>query len=127
MAEYNDYLEAKKPPDMIIRVATIMFVIYGILSLLILTLSTNFLLLGYLNSLFIVLGLTFYHFNSDVQKAVLGIIGIFGSFYSAILWSQSTSSIFTNIMIVYSVSLLAVSFAIVCHVTCTWPNLEYDQ
>jgi hypothetical protein len=125
MGEYNDYVETKKPPDMITKTATIMFVIYGILCI-ILTFSINFLPLGYLNSLFIVLGLLFQNFNGDMQKAILGIIGIFGSFYSAALWSQSMVSILTNIMIVYSVGLLAVSFAIVCHVTCTWPNLEYD-
>ena len=126
MEDY-DYIEAKKPPDVISRTAAQLFIIYGILAMIIFAFTTNFSQIWYLNSGFIVFGLAFYYFTTDIQKAILGIIAMFTTFYTAVMWSQSVVSIFTNIMIVYSVGLLAISFAIVCHVTCTWPNLDYDQ
>jgi hypothetical protein len=126
MEDY-DYIEVKKPPDFIAKTSAYLFIIYGVLAMIIFAFTTNFSQIWYLNAGFVIFGLAFYNFTTDLQKTILGIIGMFTTFYTATIWSQYIVSIFTNIMIVYSVGLLALSFAIVCQVTCTWPDLEYDQ
>ena len=67
------------------------------------------------------LGILFYFFPNDAMKAILGIVGLIGTFYAAVIWGNIIQGILSNVMVVYSLVLLALCFGAVCHVTCTYP------
>ena len=103
-----------------------MFIVYGILGAVILALWHPSITYSLPYSFFIVLGLAFFFFTTDTAKTILGIIGMIGSFYAAISGSNFIQHVLWTQMTLFSLILLALCFGAVCHVTCTWPNLDYD-
>ena len=123
----EDKKEERSSPDQLTLVISILLVVYGVLGMGVLAFSPNFIQFWYVNIIFIVLGVSFFISPTDIAKTILGIIGLIGSFYAAILWADYIHSLLSNVMVLYSLVLLALCFGAVCHVTCTWPNLDYDQ
>ncbi|MGY5880439.1 MAG: hypothetical protein RTV31_09310 [Candidatus Thorarchaeota archaeon] len=113
-------------PESITLVLAILFIVYGILGAVILALWHPSITYSLPYSFFIVLGLAFFFFTTDTTKTILGIIGMIGSFYAAISWSNFIQHVLWTQMTLFSLILLALSFGAVCRVTCTWPNLDYD-
>jgi len=118
--------EKRKYPTQLTMVISILFVVYGSMGAVILGFSFYSAPYWLLSSLFIVLGLAFFFFPTDTAKTILGITGMIGSFYAAISWSNFEQHSLWSIMTLLSLTLLALCFGAVCHMTCTWPNLEYD-
>lgn len=125
----NDEPEITLPSDRIlIQTVSILLIGNGLIGSGVLALLGFGLVFVLIYSGFVLLGVLLYSYHSDSQKAILGLIGMVSSFYAGIFWSQSGYVIhpYSTLMTVICMAVLVLSFATVCHVTCTWPNYDYD-
>ncbi|MFW9844095.1 MAG: hypothetical protein ACFFEV_05945 [Candidatus Thorarchaeota archaeon] len=123
---YEGNEEHRATPDQLTRTISMLFIAYGCVGGLILAISYSTNLYWLSSIFFVILGLAFFLFPTDNSKTILGIIGMISSFYASVLWAGFTDNLLWTWMTLFSVVMLGISFAAVCHVTCTWPNLDYD-
>ncbi len=109
------------------RIMCLLFMIYGIMWAVIIGLEGAELIYALLGSPFIIFGLLWLPRDTPSVRLILGVIGAIGTFYSAIIWSNTMWSLSRSLMTIYSIVLLALSLGIILSVTCSWPAEQYGM